>query len=146
MTERNVEAREDGEPWRAAKRPDAFAGVRDALVAALGVEPDDVVPEARLVADLGAESIDLVDVVFRLEKTFGIRIRDGSIFPRWIVKDPGFIREGRLTDEGFARLKREHPFIDVPDGGVEVAALSDLYTVGMLVRFVEAAAAAAKGA
>ena len=54
-----------------------FDKVREALVDALGVEDDEVTPDATLVGDLGAESIDFLDIVFRLEKTFGVLVRSG---------------------------------------------------------------------
>src|SRR3954467_15882598 len=56
--------------------------VRSTLVDALGVDEDDVTPDATLFKDLGAESIDLLDIVFRLERNFGIRSRGASCSPR----------------------------------------------------------------
>jgi acyl carrier protein len=50
------------------------------LTAALGIDPGDIRPESLLVADLGAESIDLIDLTFRIEKTFNIQIPEGELF------------------------------------------------------------------
>lgn len=50
------------------------------LAEALGLEPSECLPQARLTSDLGAESIDLVDLTFRIEKTFGITIPEGQLF------------------------------------------------------------------
>jgi acyl carrier protein len=51
-----------------------FAMVRSTLVEALNVEEDEVTPTARLRADLNAESIDFLDIVFRLERQFNLKI------------------------------------------------------------------------
>ena len=53
-------------------KQEVYEKIRSALVDALGVDDDEVAPEATLVGDLGAESIDFLDIVFRLEKAFGI--------------------------------------------------------------------------
>ena len=63
-------------------KEEVFEKVREALVDALGVDDDEVTPEATLVGDLGAESIDFLDIVFRLEKSFDIKIPRGELFPR----------------------------------------------------------------
>lgn len=56
-----------------------FAGVQDALVEALEVEAAAVTPEARLLEDLGADSLDLLDILFHLEQRFGCRIQPGQL-------------------------------------------------------------------
>ena len=56
------------------------ARVTKVLVQALGVEEDDIKPSATLQGDLGAESIDFLDIVFRLEREFMIKIRQGELF------------------------------------------------------------------
>ncbi len=50
------------------------------IVAALGRDAGEIIPESRIVSDLGAESLDLVDLTFRLEKCFGIQIPQGELF------------------------------------------------------------------
>ncbi len=65
-----------------AQQAEVFEKVRNCLVDALGVDDDEVTPEATMVGDLGAESIDFLDIVFRLEKTFNIKIPRGRIVPR----------------------------------------------------------------
>ncbi|NIP86861.1 MAG: acyl carrier protein, partial [Planctomycetales bacterium] len=64
-----------------ATKEEVFDKVQAALVDALGVDDDEVTPEATLVGDLGAESIDFLDIVFRLEKAFSIKIPRGELFP-----------------------------------------------------------------
>src|SRR5580692_9826598 len=77
------------------------------LVAALGVDEDDVTPSATLQGDLGAESIDFLDIVFRLEREFGIKIPRGELFPESVFQgDPDFVRDGRVTDQSRASCAR----------------------------------------
>ncbi|NMC21777.1 MAG: acyl carrier protein, partial [Thermogutta sp.] len=62
-------------------KEEIFEKVREVLVDALAVEEDEVRPDSTLVGDLGAESIDFLDIVFKLEKTFNIKIPRGELFP-----------------------------------------------------------------
>ena len=73
-----------------------FEKVQSTLVDALGVDEDDVTPDATLFKDLGAESIDLLDIVFRLERNFGIKIPRGELFPE-NISDPELTHDGKLT-------------------------------------------------
>ncbi len=68
-------------------KEEVYDKIRTALVDALGVDEEDVTPEATLVGDLGAESIDFLDIVFRLEKAFDIKIPRGELFPEDILTD-----------------------------------------------------------
>ena len=90
-----------------------FAKVQEALVDALGVEEDEVTPEAKLQADLDAESIDFLDIVFRLEKSFDIKIERGELFPEDILTDASYVSDGKVTAEGMAKLKERMPFADL---------------------------------
>jgi acyl carrier protein len=112
--------------------------VQATLVQALGVDPGDATPTATLRGDLGAESIDLLDIVFRLERTFGIKIPRGELFPE-NLNNPALARDGRLTTEGLAELKQWMPFVDLDRvaGDLEVDKVLDLYTVAVLARYVE---------
>src|SRR5688500_13162869 len=82
-----------------------FAKVRTALVDALGVDDEEVTPEATLVGDLGAESIDFLDIVFRLEKAFNIKIPRGELFPEDILTNTEYINDGKVNSTGIAKLK-----------------------------------------
>src|SRR3954454_14107890 len=84
------------------------------LVAALNVDEDDVKPTSTLQGDLGAESIDLLDIVFRLEREFGIKIPRGELFPESIFQgDPEFVQNGRVTTRGLHELRQRMPFADL---------------------------------
>src|ERR671932_151314 len=91
-----------------------YSKVSATLVEALNVDEEDVRPEATLQGDLGAESIDFLDIVFRLEREFGIKIPRGELFPESIFQgDPEFVQDGRVTDKGLAELRERMPFADL---------------------------------
>ena len=73
---------------------EVFGKVKEALVDALGVDDDEVTEEATMVGDLGAESIDFLDIVFKLEKSFGITIPRDELFPDDILTNAEFINDG----------------------------------------------------
>ncbi|MBV8265143.1 MAG: acyl carrier protein [Planctomycetaceae bacterium] len=115
-----------------------FEKVQATLVDALGVDEEDVTREATLQGDLGAESIDFLDIVFRLERNFGIKIPRGELFPENVVSDPEMIANGTLTAKGLEELKSRMPFADLSsfEANPEVEKIADLYTVDMLVQYV----------
>lgn len=82
-----------------------FQKVQATLVDALGVDEEDVTCDATLQGDLGAESIDFLDIVFRLERDFKIKIPRGELFPENVVSDPEMIHDGKLTTKGLGELK-----------------------------------------
>lgn len=114
-----------------------FQKVQTTLVDALGVDEDDVTPDATLFKDLGAESIDLLDIVFRLERNFGIKIPRGELFPE-NVSDPDLVENGKLTEKGLAEIQQRMPYADLSEFSKdpELEKLFDLYTVDMLVHYV----------
>jgi acyl carrier protein len=120
-----------------------FEKVRDTLVDALGVDDDEVTPSARLKADLGAESIDFLDIVFRLEKNFSIKIPRSELFPESLfAADSGFAENGKVTDKGIAELRSKLPHadkasIDKLAADPKVENVEDLFTVNMVVNFLE---------
>src|SRR5438477_6634439 len=121
-------------------KSDIFAKVQEALVDALGVDEDDVKPDATLQGDLGAESIDFLDIVFRLEREFGIKIPRGELFPESIFQgDPDFVQNGRVTDKGIAELRARMPFADLSsfEQNPQVSNISDLFTVEMITRYIQ---------
>lgn len=122
-----------------ASRDEIFEKVQETLVDALGVDDDEVTEEATLVDDLGAESIDFLDIVFRLEKNFGIKIPRGELFPENLAADASFVEDGKVTDEGIATLKEKMPHADIDSfaDDPKVENIQSLFTVNMIVNFVE---------
>lgn len=116
-----------------------FAKVQEALVDALGVDDDEVTPEAKLQADLDAESIDFLDIVFRLEKAFDIKIERGELFPEDILTDANYVSDGKVTDEGLTKLKERMPFADLSafEKDPVVQNLGKQLTVQDMCNFVE---------
>src|SRR6267154_6341818 len=83
-----------------------YSKVSATLVEALNVDEDEISPKATLQGDLGAESIDFLDIVFRLEREFGIKIPRGELFPESIFQgDPEFVQDGRVTEKGLTELR-----------------------------------------
>ena len=115
-----------------------FEKVSAALVDALGVDDDEVTKDATLVGDLGAESIDFLDIVFRLEKTFEISIPRAELFPEDILTNAEFVHDGRVTDTGVAELKKRMPFADLSsfEANPLVQEFGNLLTVNDMCRYV----------
>ena len=120
-------------------KEEIFDQVREALVDALGVEDDEVTPEATLTGDLDAESIDFLDIVFRLEKAFNISIERGELFPEDILTNTEFVADGKLNDAGMAKLKERMPFADLSEfeADPQVQKLGKQLTVQDMCNFVE---------
>src|SRR5687767_8328675 len=93
-----------------------YTKVSATLVEALNVDEDQVKPESTLQGDLGAESIDFLDIVFRLEREFNIKIPRGELFPESIFQgDPDFVKDGRITEKGIRELETRMPYADLAD-------------------------------
>jgi len=110
------------------------------LVEALNVDEEDIKPTATLQGDLGAESIDFLDIVFRLEREFGIKIPRGELFPESIFQgDPEFVANGKVTPKGLYELKTRMPFADLSafEQNPDIDNLSDLFTVELITRYIQ---------
>ena len=118
---------------------EVFDKVREVLEDALGVDADEVKPDATLVSDLGAESIDFLDIVFRLEKAFNIKIEQSELFPDNVLNDPKYVQDGKVTDEGMTelRVRLPHAELDEFDQSREVEEFSNIFTVDAVVKFVQ---------
>src|SRR5213080_3714712 len=117
-----------------------YEKVSATLVDALNVEQEEIKPTSTLQGDLGAESIDFLDIVFRLEREFGIKIPRGELFPEAIFAgDPEFVQNGKVTDKGLDELRQRMPFADLSqfEKNPEVTAISDLFTVEMITRYIQ---------
>jgi acyl carrier protein len=110
------------------------------LVEALNVDEEEIKPTSTLQGDLGAESIDFLDIVFRLEREFGIKIPRGELFPESIFQgDPEFVNDGKVTPKGLDELKTKMPFADLSkfEQNPEVSNLSDLFTVALITNYIQ---------
>src|ERR1700756_3550564 len=110
-----------------------FHKVSATLVEALNVDEDEIKPSSTLQGDLGAESIDFLDIVFRLEREFGIKIPRGELFPETVFQgDPDFVSDGRVTDRGMLELRSRMPYVDLSgfDDDRRLDTVPDLFTVG----------------
>jgi len=116
-----------------------FDKVRAVLVDALAVDEEQVTADATLVGDLGAESIDFLDIVFKLEKSFDIKIPRGELFPEGVLTNPAFVRDGKVTPEGLAELRKRMPFAQLDEFARNplVQDFANLLTVADMCRFVE---------
>jgi acyl carrier protein len=89
--------------------------------------------------DLGAESIDFLDIVFRLEKAFGIKIPREELFPaESLMNNPEFVSNGKLTQKGLAELREKMPHTDYTafESDPDINKLGDLFTVNAIVSYV----------
>jgi acyl carrier protein len=125
-------------------RTEIFTRVKNVVVEALGVDDDEVTEDATLIQDLGAESIDFLDIVFRLEKDFGIKIPKGDLFPEDLLTQPEFVENGKLTAVGLDRLQQAMPHADFSAlrTNPDVSRMTELFTVGTIVNYVQSKTAA----
>jgi len=129
-------------------RDEIYAKVQGVLVDALGVDAEEVTPKATLREDLGAESIDFLDIVFRLEKAFTVdpakpfKIPRGELFPDdlpALMNDERYVNDGKITPEGLAELKKRMPFSDFTefDKNPSMETASSLLTVDTVVNYMQ---------
>ena len=129
----------------AVTKDEVFKKVQTALVDALGVDEEEVTPQATMVGDLGAESIDFLDIVFKLEKAFGIEIPRKELTPEDVLTNAEYVQDGKVTAAGLAELKRRMPFVDFAkfEADPQIRNFSNLLTVGALCKYVETKVGAA---
>ena len=113
-------------------REQIYDKVKDVLVDALGVDEDEVTPTAVIRDDLGAESIDFLDIMFRLEKAFGIKIPRGEMIPE-------NVQNGVVTPAGISMLKEKMPHSDFStfEADPKLDHMSKLFTVDSIVNYVQ---------
>lgn len=123
----------------AMSREEIFKKVQAVLMDALGVDEEEVTPEAVIKDDLGAESIDFLDIMFRLEKAFGIKIPRGDLIPENVASDPNFVKDGVVTPQALAMLKEKMPHSDFSDFEKDprLDNMSRLFTVKAIVNYIE---------
>jgi acyl carrier protein len=89
--------------------------VRSAVAEALGLDEDEVTPDSTLFGDLGAESIDLLDILFRIERATGVKIQasDLNAYVQGGIPDDEFGDENNIvTPKGMEQLKKVMPQLD----------------------------------
>ena len=128
----------------AMSRDEIFENVKEVLEEALGADEEEITLEASLTADLEAESIDFLDIVFRLEKTFSteekpFKVAQGELFPENLMENPEWVVDGKFTDAGMAMLKERMPHVDFSqfENDRDVNKVAELITVKSIVQFVE---------
>lgn len=116
-----------------------YTKVKDTLVDALGVDEDEVSLEATLSGDLGAESIDFLDIRFRLEKNFSLQIPRGELFPENLsLADENLVKDGIVTAKGLDELRTRMPHADVNKFATNprIDNIQELFTVQMIVNYL----------
>lgn len=120
-----------------------YENVKEAIVEALGVDEEEVKPGAVLFDDLGAESLDLLDIVFRLEKTFAIKIPRGGVQQDVLsaegIKEEDVVVDGALTALGAEKLQQKMPEVDKEriHEGFRIDDIPTLFTVQTFVNIVK---------
>lgn len=123
------------------KEEEIIEKLKECIVEALGVEKEEITLDSSLIEDLGAESIDLLDLVFRLEQTFGIKISRGEIEEeaRKVLKGEEFEKNGFLTPKAIEELKKRLP--EVPPekfkSKMKVDEIPILFTVRTFLQLVK---------
>lgn len=117
---------------------EVFEKVRAALEDALGVDEDEVTPDATLVGDLGAESIDFLDIVFKLEKAFNIQIPREELWPEDILTNSDYVDDGKVTEKGLEELRSRMPWANLSnfEQNPRVQDFGNLLTVQDMVKYV----------
>ncbi len=117
-----------------------FGALKPLVVEVTGAKPEDVRPDSVLVEDLGAESIDLLDLSFLIESKFGVPIEANEFEKKARAVIPGGVyeKEGLLTDEALAALRVALP--EIPGArlsrGLRKADLPSLLTVSVFVHLI----------
>jgi acyl carrier protein len=125
--------------------------VQEAVADALGIDIEEVVPEATLLGDLDAESIDLLDVLFRIERASDVKIKVADIAEllQGGIPDEEFADDDDIINEvGLAQLKKSLPQIDVLElaGKLTADEVLTLFTVQNLTDLVTERASLATAA
>ncbi len=120
---------------------DTLQKVQEIIADALYVDMAEVKPEAVLMRDLGAESIDYLDIAFRLEKEFDIKLPKGDIElrARGGLSDEEFAVDGLIQPKGLEQLRKVMPEVDPAEirQGLFVRDIASLFTVATFRRMVD---------
>lgn len=129
---------------------DVDSAVKEAVVEALALDDDEVTAEATLMDDLGAESIDLLDILFRIEKSTGVKIEASDLgdYIQGGIPDDEFSDENEIISEtGAEQLHKVMPQTDPGDlaGKLKADEVMTLFTVQNLVEMVKSRSDGASG-
>jgi acyl carrier protein len=121
---------------------DVDASVKEAVVEALALDDDEVTPESTLMDDLGAESIDLLDILFRIEKSTGVKIEASDLgdYIQGGIPDDEFSDDNQvISAKGAEQLHKVMPQTDPSDieGKLNADEVMTLFTVQNLVDMVK---------
>lgn len=120
-------------------KQEILAKVQETLSGALGVPLSEIQTESSLTRDLGAESIDFIDIIFRLEKSFEIKIPSGELFPANLLNDERFVKDGLVTAAGQSELRTKYPYLDLGEFSKDpkIGKLAEQFTVKMIADYVD---------
>lgn len=109
------------------------------LAEVLGVDPEIVTMESNLIQDLGAESIDFVDIVFGLEQEFKLKIMPGDIFPQFLKEVKIFDDEGMIIPSVKEKIITDYPHISekILETFISVKKPEVFFQVGIIDAFIE---------
>ena len=120
--------------------PEILEKLKPLLIEVLGVTQDKILLSSVLVTDLGAESIDLLDLSFRIEETFNVTIEGNEIEREASKPLPGGVyeKDGRFTDEALAEIRKALPELDRGRlvSGLRKMDLPSLLTVEFFVKLI----------
>ena len=117
---------------------EVYNSIKEILIEALACDDDEISEGATLVGDLGAESIDFLDIVFNLEQNFSIDIDRSELFPEDILTNEEYVQDGVVSEAGLTALGKRMPFMDLStfSNDPRIADFGNLMTVGDLCKFV----------
>jgi acyl carrier protein len=121
---------------------DILAKVKEIVAASLYLDDiEEIQPDSKLIADLGAESIDFLDIMFRLEEAFGVKLPKGELETkaRAGLSDDEFAINGVLQAKGLERMAAIMSEVDADEfkPGMRVHDIPSLYTVQTFVNLVK---------
>ncbi|MDR1289752.1 MAG: phosphopantetheine-binding protein [Planctomycetaceae bacterium] len=99
------------------QKEEVYGYVKEALIEALAVDEEEINPESTIIGDLGAESIDILDIVFQLEKKLGIKIERGELVPDDIANDKEgkYVQDNKLTELGLDEIRKRMPYANIDE-------------------------------
>lgn len=116
---------------------EVYQKLRTLLANSLAIDEEMVTPDARIINDLGAESIDFLDIAFQAEKVFGIRIKPNDML---LGDSPSeeYVLDGQITDAGLVELRRRMPHVcfDELEQNRDIRNVQSVLTVDSLVQFI----------